>query len=68
MSRKRAEKPMPAAEATPATRPVRLDLPADVHRLLRLVAADEETSMAGYARELLARVLREEARRRGIKG
>lgn len=68
MAKKRTEKTeMPATVDAP-TRPVRLDLPADVHRLLRLVAADEEKSMASFARELLARTLREEAARRGIKG
>jgi hypothetical protein len=67
MARPKAEKPeMTTTEIT--TRPVRLDLPADVHRLLRLVAADEEVSMASFARDALARLLREEAKRRGIKG
>lgn len=69
MARKKTEKePMPAAEADVTTRPVRLDLPPDIHRLLRLVAADEDVSMASYARDQLANHLREEAKRRGIKG
>ncbi len=51
----------------PATRPVRLDLAPDVHRILRLVAADDDVSMAAYARSQLEKLLREEARRRGIK-
>jgi hypothetical protein len=33
-----------------------------------MVAAHEELSMAAYARSLLERHLREEAKRRGIKG
>jgi plasmid stability protein len=51
----------------PATKPVRLDLPADVHRLLRLVAAHADQSMASYAREVLGNALRDEAKRKGIK-
>ena len=53
--------------AEPATRPVRLDLPPDVHRLLRLIAADEEVSMAFYARNALETHLKAEAKRRGVK-
>jgi hypothetical protein len=69
MARKKPEKePMPAAEAETTTRPVRLDLPPDIHRLLRLVAADEDVSMASYARDQLGKHLKEEAKRRGIKG
>lgn len=67
MAKKKSEQTEMPATAEPKTRPVRLDLPPDVHRLLRLVAADEEVSMASYARELLARVLREEAKKRGLK-
>jgi plasmid stability protein len=66
MGRKKTEKIMPAA-AENKVRPVRLDLPPDVHRLLRLVAADEDMSMAAYARDKLEQVLRDEAKRRGIK-
>lgn len=67
MARKKTEKEMPA-ETDLKTRPVRLDLAPDVHRLLRLVAADEEVSMAAFARDVLEQALREEAKRRGIKG
>jgi hypothetical protein len=67
MARKRTEKKeMVAAE--PALRPVRLDLTPEIHRLLRLVSADEEMSMAAYARDALGTVLKEEAKKRGIKG
>ena len=67
MARKTAgKKPMPAT-AEVETKPVRLDLPPDVHRLLRLVSADDGISMAAYARKQLAAHLREEAKRRGIK-
>ena len=52
--KKRPEKPQMSATAEPRaelkTKPVRLDLPPNVHRLLRLVAADDEMSMASYAR------------------
>jgi predicted HicB family RNase H-like nuclease len=51
----------------PKLKPVRLDLAEDVHRLLRLVAADEGVSMAAYARDAFERHLREEAAKRGIK-
>jgi len=67
MARKTAgKKPMPAT-AEVETKPVRLDLFPDVHRLLRKVAADEGLSMASYARKALEAHLREEAKRRGIK-
>lgn len=68
MARKKAEKKEMPATAESQTRPVRLDLPPDVHRLLRLLAADEDVSMASYARDHLAAHLREEAKRKGIKG
>lgn len=67
MAKKKPEQPEMPPVAEPKTRPVRLDLPPDVHRLLRLVAADEEVSMASFARDLLSRTLREEAKRRGLK-
>jgi hypothetical protein len=69
MARKRQEKnEMPAVSAEPELKPVRIDLAAAVHRLLRLVAADSEVSMASYARTALETHLRDEAKRRGIKG
>jgi hypothetical protein len=68
MARKKTEaKPMPTATASAGTKPVRLDLPADVHRLLRLVSAHADQSMASYARDTLATALRAEAQRRGIR-
>jgi hypothetical protein len=59
---------MPTETTEADTRPVRLDIPRDVHRLLRLLAADAEVSMASYAREALGKHVREEAKRKGIKG
>ena len=67
MARKKTEVKTVTASSEPAIKPVRLDLPADVHRLLRLVAAHADQSMAAYAREALASALRDEAKRRGIK-
>jgi plasmid stability protein len=67
MARKKTEVKPVITAAEPVTKPVRLDLPADVHRLLRLVAAHADQSMASYAREILAKTLREEAKRRGLK-
>lgn len=48
------------------TCPVRLDLSPSEYRLLRLVAAYNDMSMAAYARQTLGRLLEEEAQRRGI--
>lgn len=67
MARKRAEEPKVPEIAEPQTKPVRLDLDPETHRLLRRVAADEDKSMAAYAREAISAHLREEAKRRGIK-
>ncbi len=68
MARKRAvaEAVQVADEAT--MRPVRLELKADLHRLLRLLSADADVSMASYARDVLARHIKDEAKRKGIKG
>lgn len=64
--KKTGKKEMPATAET-KTRPVRVDLSADIHRLLRLVAADMDISMAACARDQLAIWLKEEAKKRGIK-
>jgi hypothetical protein len=42
-------------------------LPPEIHRLLRKFAADDETSMAAYPRDVVIRHVTEEAKRRGIK-
>jgi predicted HicB family RNase H-like nuclease len=66
MGRKKKEsEKMPAANSK--TRPVRLDLPPDIHRLLRLVAANADVSMATYARNHLVMHLKEAAKNIGIK-
>lgn len=66
MARKAKGKAVPPA-TTPRAKPVRLDLEPEIHRLLRLVAADANMSMAAYAREMLERHLREVATQKGIK-
>lgn len=68
MARKRQEKEDVIAPAETKLRPVRLDLSPETHRLLRLVAADQEVSMAAFARDFLESHLKDEAKRRGIKG
>ena len=65
MARKKATKPVPATEVE--TKPVRLDLTPEVHRLLRIVSADAGQSMAAFARDIMESVLRDEAKRRGLK-
>lgn len=55
----------PAAD--PGLKPVRVELPDDVHRQLRMLAAAEGVSMAHYARTTLERIVREEFQRHGLK-
>jgi predicted HicB family RNase H-like nuclease len=68
MARKTTKDPETTTEAGPKLKPVRLDLSQDVHRLLRLVAADEGVSMAAYARDAFEQHVRAEAKKRRIKG
>jgi hypothetical protein len=65
MARKQPEKKAMPVEVKP--RPVRLDLPPEIHRLLRRVAADGDKSMANYVRDLVVEHVQTEAKRRGIK-
>ena len=60
------KKAMPA-QAEVKTMPVRLDLPPNLHRLLRIVSSYRNESMASAARNLLADALEEEARKYGVK-
>ena len=54
MARKTTEQPkMPATETEPEMKAVRLYLPKDVHKLLRQLAADNETNMAIMARKIV---------------
>jgi hypothetical protein len=66
MARKRATD-MGQTEAVETTHAVRLDLPTRAHKLLRRVAAADDTSMATYARDLVIRHIEDEAKKRGIK-
>ena len=51
----------------PEVKPVRLDMTERGHRLLRLVAAYEDKSMAVYARETLESILEQRAKEMGLK-
>ena len=53
MPPKRSPKKMPAI-ANPKTKPVRVDLDPDIHHALRKVAADQNVSMAAFARKLIS--------------
>ena len=51
MAKKKSEaKDVPTVAST---KPVRLELPPDMHRLLRLAAANAEVSMASYVRDIV---------------
>jgi plasmid stability protein len=67
MARVRTKKTAMEAIADVKTKPVRVDLSPEVHRLLRLVAADSDMSMAAYARDFLERHLKAEAKSRNIR-
>lgn len=68
MAKKRPEKPeVPAAATEPTIKPVRLDLAEDLHRLLRKVAAEHGVSMAAYARDIVEKAIRSEAKDLGFK-
>lgn len=58
MARKRTEESKMPVTAEPKTKPVRLDLAADVHQMLRVVAAKEGKPMAVFARELVEQEVR----------
>lgn len=66
MAKKKAQDvTSPAIEAS--TRPVKVELTDELHRLFRLIAADQEISMAALARETIERFIRDEAKKRGFK-
>lgn len=48
-------------------KPVRVELADDVHRMLRMLAADEGVSMARLTRDIVEKVVRDEFKRRGLK-
>ncbi len=60
MARKKAETAkVDAVTEKPKTQPVRLDLSPDIHKKLRVVAAENETSMAVFARQIVERAVTE---------
>lgn len=65
MARKATNEPAPAQVAS--TKPVRVDLTDELHHMLRKVAADENVSMAAFAREIIERTVRDEFKKRGLK-
>ena len=65
MAKKKEQADMPA-QLEAKTKPVRLDLPEDLHRKLRAVAGLNNTTMTGYARDAVEKVVEEELKRRGI--
>jgi predicted HicB family RNase H-like nuclease len=67
MARKKTEgKPtMPATAAKEKLRAVKLELPEDVHKLLRLEAAKQDTSLGELARQFVTEALKRPRRGRG---
>lgn len=64
MARKKVEKPvMTTAEAKAKLRLVRLELSEEYHRKLRIAAAEDDTTMAEMARNLIQQYL--DSRKRG---
>jgi hypothetical protein len=61
MGRKKIEVP----EADAKKQPVRLDLDPEVHRMLRVVAAEAGQPMSVYAKALVERTVREQYGKRG---
>jgi hypothetical protein len=62
--RKVSQKPMPATIAEGKS--VKLILPPEVHRLLRLCAALAGKSMSAYAQDAIAALVKREAAQQGI--
>lgn len=58
MARKKTETPEMPAVAEPKLKPVRLDLTAEEHKILRVQAALSDMSMAAYARKALVEALK----------
>ena len=67
MARKKKESAMHSPPVEVEARPVRLALSPEYHRLLRLVSADADTSMANFAQVALMKLLDDEAKQRGVK-
>ena len=61
-TKKSGPKPMtPATRIQPEikTKPVRLDFPPEIHQMLRVVAAESGMPMAVFARDVIAKRVRE---------
>lgn len=58
MARKRTEGKADMSATEEKLRPVRLELPGDVHKLLRLEAAKQDTSLAALARTAVEEYLK----------
>jgi plasmid stability protein len=67
MARKKAAEKVEKGEMSGETRAVRLDMPLDAHRLLRMAAAEADKSMAAFARDTLSEALAAWAKRKGAK-
>jgi hypothetical protein len=68
MARKRAAgKSAMQAQAEVKTMPVRLDMPPEAHKLLRIIAGFRSESMAAAARNLLIEALGEQAKKYGVR-
>lgn len=61
MARKQAEGKPEMIATDEKLRAVRLELPEDVHKLLRLEAAKEDTSLAALARKAVEEYLKRKA-------
>ncbi len=59
MARKKTGPPKMPATAEPKAKPVRLDLDPEVHRMLRVVAAEDGKPMSIFARDVVERTVRE---------
>ena len=69
MARKKVEtKDMATAtQAEPTLKAVRVEFEPDMHILLRTVAASEGLSMSAFVKTTIEKLVRDEAKRKGIK-
>ena len=68
MARKKSEGKPPMPSTSQKLRAVRLELPEDVHKLLRREAAERDTSLGELAREFVTNALKRPGKRRGTEG
>ena len=67
MALKKTEATNMTAASEPKLKPVKVELPNDVHLMLRKLAAHHNASMAAYTRETVEQMIREEFKRKGLK-